>query len=184
MKKSQALNVKDVIFLAILSAVATCTAAVMAIVAHTYIFGLAQLVTALQFSLFPAVALMKVRKCGCVLFFTLFTGVVELFMAPVMFFSSVLTGVLLEVLGAVVFHDYSKDSAVFLVTWLIIPLTLPFNLLYYVCFSQELFELFFSSGLGMVSVGCVIASIAVAAIGSALGIKVARELQKAGVLKR
>ncbi len=184
MKKSNTLNVRDVIFLALISAVATCTAAVMAIVAHTYIFGLAQLVTALQFSLFPAVALMKVRKRGCVLFFTLFTGVVELFMAPVMFFSSVLTGVILEVLGAVLFHDYSRDSAVFFVTWLIIPMTLPFNLLYYICFSEELFQLFFSSGVGAVSIGCVVASIAVAALGSALGIRISRELQKAGVLKR
>ncbi len=184
MKNRERLNTKDVIFLAIISAVATCTAAVMAIVAHTYIFGLAQLVTALQFSLFPAVALMKVRKRGCILFFTLFTGVVELFMAPVMFFSSVLTGVILEVLGAVAFRDYHTDRAVFFVSWLIIPLTLPFNLLYYICFSSELFQLFFASGFGVVSAVCIVACLVVAALGAALGIKISRELQKAGVLKK
>jgi predicted neutral ceramidase superfamily lipid hydrolase len=52
-------KVKDIVFLAIISAVALCTAAVMAVVSHIYIFGLAQLVTAFQFSFFLAIALMK-----------------------------------------------------------------------------------------------------------------------------
>ena len=117
-KVFQKLTVKDVVFLAILSAVATCTAAVMAVVSQIHIFGLAQLVTALQFSLFPAVALMKVRKVGSILFFAVFTGLVELFMAPVMFFSSILTGLLLEVLVAVIFKGYQSDRAVFFAAWL------------------------------------------------------------------
>ena len=55
-------KVKDIVFLALISAVALCTAAVMAIVAHIYIYGLAQLVTAFQFAFFSAIAIMKVRK--------------------------------------------------------------------------------------------------------------------------
>ncbi len=183
-KVLQPFAAKDIIFLAIISAVATCTAAVMAVVAHTYIFGLAQLVTALQFSLFPAVALMKVRKVGCVLFFTVFTGIVELFMAPVMFFSSVITGLVLEALIVLLFRGYQSDKAVFVAAWLIIPMTLPLNLVYYLCFFKELMQLFFSSGLGVMSVVCVIAAIAGAAIGAGLGIKISKELQRAGVLKR
>lgn len=176
-------TVKDVVFLAIISAVATCTAAVMAIVSQTYIFGLAQLATALQFSLFPAVALMKVRKVGTVMFFAVFTGIVELFMAPVMFFSSLLTGLILEFFAVLVFKGYQNDKAVFLVSWLFIPLTLPFNLIYYVCFSRELFDLFFGSGLGVLAVVCVAAAVAVSALGAFSGIKISRELKKAGVLK-
>lgn len=186
MKQSylQKLTVRDIVFLAILSAVATCTAAVMAIVAHIYIFGLAQLVTALQFSLFPAIALMKVRKPGAVLFFACFTGIVELFMAPVMFFSSIITGLVIEVLVWLVFKGYESNRAVFFAAWLFIPLTLPLNLLYYRLFSAELFSAFFGGGLQVLCVVFVLAAIAVAALGAALGVKISRELMKAGVLKK
>ncbi len=179
----QRFTVKDIVFMAIISAVATCTAAVMAIVSQTYIYGLAQLVTALQFSLFPAIALMKVRKPGCILFFALFTGIVELFMAPVMFFSSVITGIVLEALILLVFRGYKKDRAVFFASWLFVPFTLPLNLLYYVCFSRDLYDLFFSSGIRIASLLCVVASILVSALGSFLGIRISRELQRAGVMK-
>lgn len=183
-KLFQKFTVRDVVFLAILSAVATCTAAVMAVVAHIYIFGLAQLVTALQFSLFPAIALMKVRKPGSLLFFACFTGLVELFMAPVMFFSSIITGLVLEVLAAVLFRGYQNDRAVFFVCWLFIPCTLPLNLCYYRFFSQELFTAFFGGGLQGLAVICVLAACAVSALGAFLGIRISRELLKAGVMKR
>lgn len=186
MKQSylQKWTVRDVVFLAILSAVATCTAAVMAIVSHIYIFGLAQLVTALQFSLFPAIALMKVRKPGAILFFACFTGIVELFMAPVMFFSSIITGIVIELLVWLVFRGFDSDRAVFVAAWLFIPVTLPLNLLYYRLFSSELYQAFFSDGLKILCIVFVVGAFAVAALGSALGVKISRELTKAGVLKR
>lgn len=182
--KSEKFTVRDVVFLAIVSAVATCTAAVMAVVAHIYIFGLAQLVTALQFSLFPAIACMKVRKSGSILFFACFTGLVELFMAPVMFFSSIITGLIIEAIVWFVFKGFESDKAVFFASWLFIPVTLPFNLLYYRLFSEELYQAFFSTGLQGVAVLCVVGAIAVSALGAFLGIKISRELAKAGVLKK
>lgn len=176
-------TVKDVVFLAIISAVTVCTAAVMAIVSHIYIWGLAQLVTALQFSLFPAIALMKTRKVGSVMFLAVFTGLVELFMAPVMFFSSIITGILLELLVVLIFKGYESNKAVFFASWLFIPVTLPFNLLYYRLFSADMYNLFFGSGFKLVSLACVIGAIAVSALGAFLGIKISKELKKAGVLK-
>lgn len=183
-KSNQKLTVRDVVFLAILSAVATCTAAVMSIVAHIYIFGLAQLVTALQFSLFPAVALMKIRKPGALMFFAVFTGLVELFMAPVMFFSSIITGLFLEAVVWLVFRGYQNDKAVFFASWLFIPCTLPLNLLYYRLFAGDMLTTFFGAGIQTASVICVLAAIAVSALGAFLGIKIAAELTKAGVLKK
>lgn len=176
-------TVKDVVFLAIISAVTVCTAAVMAIVSHIYIWGLAQLVTALQFSLFPAIALMKTRKVGSVMFLAVFTGLVELFMAPVMSFSSIITGILLELLVVLIFKGYESNKAVFFASWLFIPVTLPFNLLYYRLFSADMYNLFFGSGFKLVSLACVIGAIAVSALGAFLGIKISKELKKAGVLK-
>lgn len=180
----QKFTVKDIVFLAILSAVATCTAAVMAVVSQIHIFGLAQLVTALQFSLFPTVALMKVRKVGSILFFAVFTGIVELFMAPVMFFSSLLTGILIEAMAVLIFKGYQSDRAVFFASWLFIPLTLPFNFIYYICFASDMFDQFFGQGLQIAAVLCVLAAVAVSALGAFLGIKISKELKKAGVLKK
>ena len=180
----QKFTVRDVVFLAIVSAVATLTAAVMAIVAHIYIFGLAQLVTALQFSLFPAIALMRVRKPGTILFFSLFTGLVELFMAPVMFWSSLLTGILLEAIMILIFHGYESNRAVFFASWLFIPMTLPWNYLYYRLFSSEYYQLFFSGGVQIASIACILGTFAVSALGAFLGIKISKELTKAGVMKQ
>ena len=180
----QKFTVRDVVFLAILSAVATCTAAVMAIVAHIYIFGLAQLVTALQFSLFPAIALMKVRKPGALLFFAVFTGLVELFMAPVMFFSSLICGLVLEALAGLIFRGFQSDRAVFFAAWLFIPCTLPLNLLYYRLFSPELYSAFFSGGLQVLAVVFVAGAVAAASLGAFLGIRISRELTRAGAMKR
>lgn len=176
-------TVKDIVFMAIISAVALCTAAVMAVVSHIYIFGLAQLVTGLQFSLFPAVALMKVRKPGTLFIFAFLTGIFELFMAPVMFFSSILTGLILEILVILIFRGYKSNKAVFFASWLFIPATLPFNLLYYRLFSKELWDLFFGSGFKILAVVFVVGTFAVCALGSFLGIKISKELKKAGVLK-
>ncbi len=177
-------TVKDIVFLAIISAVATCTAAVMAVVSQIYIFGLAQLVTALQFSLFPAIALVKTRKVGSILFFAVFTGIVELFMAPVMFFSSLITGLVIELLVVFIFGGYQEDQAVFFAAWLFIPLTMPLNLLYYRLFSAELYDLFFGSEFQVLAVVFVAAAIAVSALGSFLGIRIGGELKRAGVLKK
>ncbi|MCR5698186.1 MAG: MptD family putative ECF transporter S component [Treponemataceae bacterium] len=182
-KVFQKFTVKDIVFLAIISAVALVTAAVMAIVSHIYIFGLAQLVTALQFSLFPAVALCKVRKPGTLMFFALFTGLFELFMAPVMFVSSLLTGLILEALVLAIFRGYQSDKAVFFASMLFIPMTLPFNVIYYRLFSKEMFDLFFANGFQILAVVFVVSSVAVAALGAFLGIKISKELTKAGVLK-
>lgn len=186
MKKAyfQKFTVRDVVFLAIISAVAVCTSAVMAIVAHTYIFGLAQLVTALQLSLFPAIALMKVRKPGTILFIALFTGVIELFMSPVMFFSSAIAGILCELLAGIIFRGFENDKAVFMASWLFVPLMMPLNIIYYRLFSEELFDAFFGGGLQMLAFIFVAGAIAVAALGAFLGVKISRELIRAGILRK
>ncbi|MBQ9283386.1 MAG: MptD family putative ECF transporter S component [Treponema sp.] len=178
-------KVKDIVFMALLSAVALCTASVMAIVAHIYIYGLAQLVTAFQFAFFSSIALMKVRKVGTLFIFGLFTGLFELFMAPVMFISSVLTALLLECIVVLLFRNYKNSLLpVFIASALIIPATMPFNLLYYRLFSQEMWDLFFASGFKVLSIVFILGSVLVGSLGSLLGIKVSNELLKAGVLKQ
>ena len=177
-------KVKDSVFLAILSAVALCTCAVMPLVAslQTVVFGIAQVVTSLQISIFFAIGLMKVRKMGTLFIMALFTGLFQLMMAPPMFFSNIIVGLLIEILVVLVFKDYQNDRAVFLAVLLYNPLSLPFNLLYNYLFGREAMVAVAASA-PWITVGMTLAVIALAALGAAVGIKSARELNQPGALK-
>ncbi len=128
----QKLQIKDVVFLAIMSAVALATCAVMPLVIslQPLIFGISQLVTALQIGVFFAIGLYKVRKPGSLLIMALMMGLIQLMMSPPMFLSSVLNGVLIELIVLLLFRGYEKDGAVFCAAMLHTPLSLPFNYLY------------------------------------------------------
>ena len=96
----QKFQIKDVVFLAIMSAVALATCAVMPLVIslQPLIFGISQLVTALQIGVFFAIGLYKVRKPGSLLIMALMMGLIQLMMSPPMFLSSVLNGILIELI--------------------------------------------------------------------------------------
>ena len=114
-KYLQKFQIKDVVFLAIMSAVALATCAVMPLVIslQPLIFGISQLVTALQIGVFFAIGLYKVRKPGSLLLMALMMGLIQLMMSPPMFLSSVLNGVLIELIVLLLFRGYEKDAAVF-----------------------------------------------------------------------
>ena len=128
----QKFQIKDVVFLAIMSAVALATCAVMPLVIslQPLIFGISQLVTALQIGVFFAIGLYKVRKPGSLLLMALMMGLIQLMMSPPMFLSSVLNGVLIELIVLLLFRGYERDAAVFVAAMLHTPLSLPFNYLY------------------------------------------------------
>lgn len=178
-------KVKDVVFLAIISAVTLCTCAVMPLVAslQTVIFGIAQVITSLQFSIFFAVGLMKIRKVGALFIMSLLTGLFLLMMAPPMFFSNVITGLLLEVLVALIFGGYQKDGAVFFAVALYIPLSLPFNYLYNRLFGREAMALV-ATRAPWITAGMTLAVLALSALGTWIGMKISRELKKSGALKK
>lgn len=183
-KVMEPFKVKDIVFLAILSAVTLCTCAVMPLVAslQTVIFGIAQLVTGLQISIFFAIGLMKVRKVGTLFIMALLTGLFQLLMAPPMFFSNIMIGIIIEVLVLLVFKGYKNDRAVFVAVLLYNPLSLPFNLLYNYLFGREAMVAV-ATKAPWITVGMTLLVIAVAAVGAGIGIKIAKELKKSGVLK-
>lgn len=178
-------KVKEIVFLAILSAVTLVTCAVMPLVAslQTVVFGIAQIVTGLQISIFFAIGLMRVRKTGTLFIMALLTGLFQLLMAPPMFFSNIIIGILLEIFAALVFRGYKKDIAVFVTVLLYTPLSLPFNVLYNYLFGREaMVEV--ATRAPLTTVLLTLAVIAISAAGAAIGIKIARELQKSGVMKK
>ena len=180
----QKFQIKDVVFLAIMSAVALATCAVMPLVIslQPLIFGISQLVTALQIGVFFAIGLYKVRKPGSLLIMALMMGLIQLMMSPPMFLSSVLNGVLIELIVLLLFRGYEKDGAVFCAAMLHTPLSLPFNYLYNRLIKGADSPL--ADRAPLAAVGMTLAVVAVSALGALIGIKIARELKKSGVLKK
>lgn len=181
----ESFQVKDIVFLAIISAVTLCTCAVMPLVAslQTVIFGIAQVITSLQISIFFAIGLMKIRKQGSFFIMAFLTGLFQLLMAPPMFFSNIIIGLIIEVLVALIFHGYKKNTAVFFAVLLYNPLSLPFNFLYNLLFGREAMVAV-AAKAPWVTVGMTLAVIALSALGAWIGIKISEELKKAGALKK
>ena len=178
-------KIKDIVFLAIISAVALCTCAVMPLVAslQTTVFGIAQAVTGLQLSIFFAIGLMKVRKMGSLFIMAFLTGLFQLMMAPPMFFSNLIIGLILEILVALIFRGYKEDRAIFFAVLLYNPLSLPFNLLYNYLFGREAMVAV-ATRLPWMTVVMTLLVIAISALGAWIGIRISRELKKSGAMKR
>ena len=178
-------KVKDIVFLAIISAVTLCTCAVMPLVAslQTVIFGIAQVITSLQISIFFAIGLMKVRKPGSLFIMSLLTGLFQLLMAPPMFFSNLIIGLLLEALVLLIFRGYKKNSAVFFAILLYNPLSLPVNYLYNLLFGRAAMAAV-ATKAPWITMGMTLAVIALSALGAWLGIKISKELKKSGAMKK
>ena len=178
-------KVKDIVFLAIISAVTLCTCAVMPLVAslQTVVFGIAQVVTGLQISIFFAIGLMKIRKVGSLFIMSLLTSLFQLLMAPPMFFSNLVIGLLLEILVVLIFKGYKKNSAVFFAVLLYNPLSLPFNFLYNMLFGREAMVTV-ATKAPWVTVGMSVAVIAISALGAWIGMKISKELKKSGAMKK
>ena len=178
-------KVKDIVFLAIISAVTLCTCAVMPLVAslQTVVFGIAQVVTGLQISIFFAIGLMKIRKVGSLFIMSLLTGLFQLLMAPPMFFSNLVIGLFLEILVVLIFKGYKKNSAVFFAVLLYNPLSLPFNFLYNMLFGREAMVTV-ATKAPWVTVGMSAAVIAISALGAWIGMKISKELRKSGAMKK
>lgn len=177
-------KVKDIVFLAVISAAMLLTSAVMVFVSQVPVFGIAQVVTALQFSVFPAIGLMKVRKPGSIFFMALFTGVIMLFMAQEMFITNMISCVVVEVLMFAIFRGYKKDLACYLGAALFIPVSIPVYLGHIMIWGSESVYRQAATDQPWVAFGVSMAAVALAFIGAFVGVKIARELRKSGVLKK
>lgn len=177
-------QVKDLVFLAIISSITLLTSAFMPLVAHVPVFGIIQIVLGLQFSLFPAIGLMKVRRFGTMTFIALFSGIVLLFMNTIMFFCLLLCAILAEVITFIIFRGYKTDKACFLTAWLYLPLSLPFLYVWYQIIGGEDTVASYANQSPMIAIIMSLCVIVLCAIGSLLGVKISREMKRAGVLKK
>ena len=182
-------KIKDLVFLAIITACTLVTGAVMPLLVNVPLFGIVQLGLGLQFSIFPVIGMMKVRKPGALLFQSIFISVFLIFMFPPMALI-IVCALIAETLALLIFRGYKNDWACVFAGTLYMPLTLPLMWLYYNAFytvtgeEKAATSMFLGGANPGVVVGISIAVVALCFVGSVVGMLIARELKKAGVLKK
>lgn len=185
----QSYKIKDIVFLAIITACTLITGAIMPLLVNVPLFGIVQLGLGLQFSIFPVIGMMKVRKPGALFFQSVFISVFLIFMFPPMVMI-VLCGVIAEAVALLVFRSYEKDKACVLAGTLYMPMTIPFLYLYYRAFytvtgsEKAAVSMFLGGTNPWVVVGISVAVVALCFVGSVVGMLISRELKKAGALKK
>ena len=103
-------KIKDIVFLAIITACTLVTSAIMPLLIHVPVFGIIQLGLGLQFSIFPVIGLMKVRKAGSMTIMGIFIALFLVMMFPPMALIAV-CAVVVELLVFAIFRSYKNDWA-------------------------------------------------------------------------
>ena len=175
-------QVKDFVFLAVLSAAMTlCGGITMPLVMHTTVFGLRNMAAAPIYSIFVAIGLMIVRKPGALTIIGLFSGAPLIFFSTVMFFNNFVSAIIAELIMLLIFRGYQKKVSVFVTTGIYMPLSLPISVLFSLWLNGQSYDQLTANP--KISVLTSIGTIALAFLGAAIGMKIAAELQKAGKLK-
>ena len=175
-------QVKDFVFLAVLSAAMTlCGGITMPLVMHTTVFGLRNMAAAPIYSIFVAIGLMKVRKPGALTIIGLFSGAPLIFFSTVMFFNNFVSAVIAELIMLLIFRGYQKKVSVFVTTGIYMPFSLPISVLFSLWLNGQSYAQLTANP--KISVLTSIGTIILAFLGAAIGMKIAAELQKAGKLK-
>lgn len=175
-------QVKDFVFLAVLSAAMTlCGGITMPLVMHTTVFGLRNMAAAPIYSIFIAIGLMKVRKPGALTIIGLFSGAPLIFFSTVMFFNNFVSAIIAELIMLLIFRGYQKKVSVFVTTGIYMPFSLPISVLFSLWLNGQSYDQLTANP--KISVLTSIGTIILAFLGAAIGMKIAAELQKAGKLK-
>ncbi len=175
-------QVKDFVFLAVLSAAMTlCGGITMPLVMHTTVFGLRNMAAAPIYSIFVAIGLMKVRKPGALTIIGLFSGAPLIFFSTVMFFNNFVSAIIAELIMLLIFRGYQKKVSVFVTTGIYMPFSLPISVLFSLWLNGQSYDQLTANP--KISVLTSIGTVALAFLGAAIGMKIAAELQKAGKLK-
>ena len=121
-------KIKDIVFLAIMTACTLTTGAVMPFVINVPVFGIVQLCLGLQFSIFPVIGMMKVRKPGSLFLQSIFIAVFLVWMFPPMAMIC-LCGLVAEGIAMLIFRGYKNDWACVVGGTLYLPMTVPVRIL-------------------------------------------------------
>lgn len=181
-KRFEKFSIRDFVFLAICSAAALLFSSVMPLVAHVPVYGVIQMVVSIQTALFLSLGLFKVRKHGALLFMAICSGIIQVFMAPVMFFMSVIAAFVIELFVLIFKGGYHHNFVRYIASTLFIPIQMPGLWIYYSYISKSgLPEAYLNNEWWFIAL-MILAVIALSIIGTIVGNVIGKELQKAGVL--
>ena len=182
-------KIKDIVFLAIMSACMLVTGAIMPLVGNIPVFGIIQVCLGIQFSLFPCIGMLKVGKPGSLFLMSMFCGIVLVFMNVIMFLCMLICSLIAEGLTLLIFRNENSYKSCLFASTVFFPTTLPFLYIYYKFLYTVTSETgaavsAFIGSTGWVAFGMSIAVIAVCFVGALLGVLITKELRKAGVIKK
>lgn len=183
-------KIKDIVFLAIIATCMLVTGGIMPLVTQVPLFGIIQLCLGLQFSLFPVIGMMKVRKPFALILISLFCGIFFAFMFLPMFVCIMICACVVEGIVLLFFRGYKRNIACVVAGTLYMPMTLPFLYLWYnVIYSVNPSEdgkavQAFVGADPLTAILISLAVVAVCFVGSVVGVVIAKELKKAGALKK
>lgn len=181
-------SVSDIVFLAIITTITLLTGAVMPLLINVPLFGIIQLGLSLQYSIFITIALLKVRKTGAMLFMSVISGIVLVFMNPIMFLVLVLCGLICEGIAILISRGFKTTLACIVTAILYLPLSLPFLHIYYsVLFPKaEVGAAVAAMRVGniWINLGMSVAVIALNALGALIGYFISKELSKFAFYKK
>lgn len=178
MKKIQ---LKEIVFLGIISAALLLLSGIAApFVMTSHQLGLQQVAMAIIYGIVGTVALRKVPKVGALIIVGLFTGLVLLFMAPVMLFNQVLGALIAEVIAWLIYRSYDSKKAVMVAAGLYTFWTIPITAVMNIWLKDR--SIAEQIGSPWVCLLLVVGTVVLGLIGSMIGHKLSDELQKAGKL--
>lgn len=185
----QKYKIKDIVFLAIMAACMLITGSIMPLVGSIPVFAIVQVCLGLQFSIFPTIGMMKVRKPGALLFMSLCCGALFAFMFFPMFICIMICALVAEGLTLLIFRGYKKDGACLFAGAIYFPITLPIvrplTTWWYSIIGKGVGSVVFAGVTNpWVAIGMSAAVVVICIIGAIVGVLISRELKKAGVLKK
>ena len=190
------MEIKDIIFLSILSAAIFISGVPMMFVKNIPVFGVIQLTLAFQFSLLVTIGALKVQKPGTIMYVSVILGLLHVPMFPPMGVVMIICGAVTEGLVMLFFRGYKKDIASIFGGTIWLTLSLPQLFIFYTYMYGG--TLLAKNGKGMsgievnkyarenpaIAVAITVAVILLSIIGAVYGWLIARELRKAGVFKK
>jgi energy-coupling factor transport system substrate-specific component len=176
------LKTRDIVFLAIMAAAVTLVGFVtIPLVLAVPVPGVRSVPAAVFYGLFLALGALKVRKPGSIFVIAALNGLVLLMMSWILFLNNVIAALIVELVVWLLFRGYRNDRAILLGAGLYMPLTIPANLLVAVFIGGEYLGQYLTTPWLVALM--VWAAALLSFLGAWAGIRIGRELTKAGVLK-
>jgi energy-coupling factor transport system substrate-specific component len=176
-------SIKDIIFMAIITAAMLVVGFLTIPLAFaTQVPGMPMVFSALPYAFFLTIVAYKIRKTGTIFIIALLNALVLLMMSLVMFSQSIIAGILCELVILICFAErYQSDRAIMIAAALFQVFVIPVSLLVSLVLANPTLDEYLASPwlLLPVTLGTLVLGI----IGAILGLRVAKELKKAGVLK-